>query len=149
MATTGWIFNNFREVFDKWDSEKYFDANGEAIRMRQYHWYLERYAKQQGGGESVDRVPMDSVLNVNAIQCDYMGSPVNIATLANFIEGTDPYFFGSDGNGRLEDRVISYQAQSEAGVYLITESWEGLGPQQYWDNEQEDWLPVSEGGLVA
>ena len=149
MATTGWIFNNFRETFDKWDSQEFFDENGQALKMRRYHWYLERYAKQQGGGDSVERVAMATEANVSTIDCEYMGANVNITALANFNEESDVYDWGSDGTGELIDRVISYNAQTEAGTYLITETWEGDGPEQYWSEELENWEPTSEGGHIV
>lgn len=147
MATTGWIFNNFRETFDLWDeTDVDIDGNESYKKFRKYKWYLERYAEQEGGTASVERIKMGSERTVDEIQCFYMGQVVNLAALANFSSSLtavgDEYL--SDGTGTLIDRVISYNASSAAGKYLITESWEGDGPTQYYNPTEKAWFVLQQ-----
>lgn len=127
-----WIFANFQEKFDQWDED---DGDGNLTQYRRYKGYLERYIKYIPPYVGA-RYNIGSSERVYALECYANGVPVDLSVT------TDPEIVGEEPGFILTNRVFSF-SPNEAGVVLVTESWELTGELQVYDPETNTWAFVN------
>lgn len=126
-----WILSNFREYYDTWDEVR--KDTFQNTSWKRYRLTLERYAKY----------PPPLLLNLDPV--NYTGSPaevevnavgqtVNLLGLVTVI--------GEYPDVTLNDRTLQYSI-NEPGFLLVSESWDGRGLVQYYDQE-EGWLDATD-----